>query len=321
MVSKATYKKMGIFFMTLILLLSLSACGGKDGGNEESSNTDSSKSYTVKHAMGTTKVKSHKRVVVLTNEGTEAVLAMGIKPVGAVKSWEGDPWYNHIKDKMKGVKVVGEESNVNLEAIMALKPDLIIGNKMRQEKIYGQLSKIAPTVFSEDLRGNWKDNFKLYAKALNKEKEGQKVLDDFDNRVKSIKEKAGDKLNTKVSLVRFMPGIARIYYKNTFSGVIFDQLGFARPKVQDNDGFADDVTRERIPDMDGDIMFYFTYEPGDGKGTKMEKEWTNDPLWKNLSVVKKGNAHRVDDAVWNTAGGVIAANLMLDDIENYFHIK
>ena len=42
---------------------------------------------------------------------------------------------------------------------------------------------------------------------------------------------------------------------------------------------------------------------------------TNDPLWKNLDAVKKGNAYEVNDAFWNTAGGVIAANKMLDDIE------
>ena len=45
---------------------------------------------------------------------------------------------------------------------------------MRHEKVYEQLKAIAPTVFSETLRGEWKDNFKFYAKALNKEKEGQK---------------------------------------------------------------------------------------------------------------------------------------------------
>ena len=38
---------------------------------------------------------------------------------------------------------------------------------MRQEAICEQLSAIAPTVFAEDLRGDWKINFELYAKALN----------------------------------------------------------------------------------------------------------------------------------------------------------
>lgn len=47
---------------------------------------------TVVHARGETAVPSHpQRVVVLTNEATDMVLALGLTPVGAVKSWSGDP--------------------------------------------------------------------------------------------------------------------------------------------------------------------------------------------------------------------------------------
>src|SRR5699024_1795199 len=121
-------------------------------------------------------------VVILTNEGTEALLSMGVKPVGAVKSWLGDPWYDHIADEMEDVEVVGMESQVNLEAIAELQPDLIIGNKMRQEEVYEKLNAIAPTVFAETLRGNWKINFELYAEALNKKEKGKQVMNDFDER-------------------------------------------------------------------------------------------------------------------------------------------
>lgn len=103
-------------------------------------------------------------MVILTNEGTEALLAIGITPVGAVQSWTGDPWYDHIKKEMKDVKVVGVESQVNVEAIAALKPDLIIGNKMRQENIYEQLNAIAPTIFAETLRGDWKRTLRCILK-------------------------------------------------------------------------------------------------------------------------------------------------------------
>ncbi|MFC3886650.1 ABC transporter substrate-binding protein [Bacillus songklensis] len=312
----------------LVAIFALAGCGNAEkqaSGENNTSNgakTAESKPYTVEHAMGTTEIKdTPKRVVILTNEGTEALLALGVKPVGAVQSWTGDPWYDHIKDEMKGVKSVGNEGEPSVETIASLKPDLIIGNKMRHEKIYEQLNAIAPTVFAETLRGDWKENFKLYAKAVNKEEEGNKVIADFDQRVEELKGKLGDKLNQKVSIVRFMPGDVRIYHKDTFSGVILDQLGFARPEGQDQPDFAEkNVTKERIPAMDGDILFYFTYDPAENKGEapKLEEEWINDPLFKNLNVVKNNNTHKVNDAIWNTAGGVKAANLFLDDIEKYF---
>ncbi|MBT2738163.1 ABC transporter substrate-binding protein [Bacillus sp. ISL-7] len=309
--------------MTIFLL---AACGG---GNEaktgDKRKTTAEKSYTVKHAMGSTTIKgTPKKVVILTNEGTEALLALGVKPVGAVQSWLGDPWYEHIKKDMDGVEVVGVESEVNVEKIASLKPDLIIGNKLRQEKVYDQLSAIAPTVFSETLRGDWKDNFKLYAKALNLEAKGNEVLNAYDTHVEDLKAKLGDKVNQEVSVVRFMAGKSRIYYTDSFSGVLFNQLGFKRAAQQealftpDNKLglLAVEVGKEVIPKMDGDLLFYFTYAPpGDQAAIDTAKEWTNDPLWKNLNAVKSGHVYEVSDATWNTSGGVLSANIMLDDLE------
>jgi iron complex transport system substrate-binding protein len=307
--------------ISIFTILLLAACGA---GEDESKNTaeepkEKEESYTVEHAMGTTTLeKTPEKVVILTNEGTEALLALGVTPVGAVQSWTGDPWYDHIAEDMKDVQVIGVESQVNVEAIAALQPDLIIGNKMRQEDIYEQLKAIAPTVFAEDLRGNWKNNFELYAKAVNKEEKGKEVLAAYDQRIEDLKEKLGDKVNTEVSMVRFMAGDVRIYHKDSFSGVILEQIGMARPESQNKEDFAEKgVTKERIPAMDGDILFYFTYDEGDGKATEVEKEWIEDPLFQNLEVAKKGEVHKVNDAIWNTAGGVMAANLMLDDLEKH----
>ncbi|KPL58953.1 ABC transporter substrate-binding protein [Rossellomorea vietnamensis] len=301
-------------------LLFLAACGNKEEKDESAGNDTNEETYTVKHAMGTTEIKgTPNKVVILTNEGTEALLSMGVTPVGAVQSWTGDPWYDHISDKMKDVEVVGTESELNMEAIAKLQPDLIIGNKMRQEEQYNQLKDIAPTVMAETLRGNWKENFELYAKALNKEEKGQEVLAEYDQRIEDLKGKLGDKLNQKVSMVRFLAGDVRIYHKDSFSGVVLDQLGFARPEGQNVDDFAEKgVTKERIPAMDGDVLFYFTYETGDGEANKLAEEWLNDPLFQNLEVAKQDKVYEVSDAIWNTAGGVLAANAMLDDIERYF---
>lgn len=311
-----------LFLLSIVTSLLLAACGNNSGNNaskDNEGNGDAPKeetSYTVEHAMGTAEIKgTPEKVIILTNEGTEALLAMGVKPVGAVQSWLGDTWYDHIKSDMEGVEVVGTESAVNLEAIAALKPDLIIGNKLRQEDVYEQLNAIAPTVFAETLKGDWKENFALYSKALNKEEEGKKVMDDFDSRVASMSEELGDKLEQEVSVVRFTAGNVRIYQKDSFSGIILDQLGFARPESQNVDNFMVEATKETIPAMEGDIMFHFSFETGDGEATKVKDEWLKDPLFQNLEVVKAGNVHEVSDAVWNTAGGVLAANLMLDDIE------
>ncbi|TVY06972.1 ABC transporter substrate-binding protein [Paenibacillus cremeus] len=324
-----SFKFKGTALLSAVLFLSvgLAACGPAEpkqevGGSTAPAAAQAGALHKVKHAMGETEVPANpKRVVILTNEGTEALLSLGVKPVGAVKSFTGNPWYDHIKADMQGVTVLGEEGQPNLELIASLKPDLIIGNKLRQEKVYEQLKAIAPTVFSETLRGEWKDNYRLYAEALGKKEEGDKVIAAFDKRIEDFKTKAGDKLKQTVSVVRFMPGRTRIYKQDTFTGVIFKQIGIARPASPSKETFADEITKERLPEAEADRMFYFTYETGDGKGNQQEKEWMNDPMWKNLNVVKSNKATQVNDAIWNTAGGVKAANLMLDDLYKFYDIK
>jgi iron complex transport system substrate-binding protein len=273
----------------------------------------------VTHSMGTTEVPdAPQRVVVLTNEGTEALLAVGITPIGAVRSWLGDPWYDHIAEEMADVTVLGEESAINLELLAALEPDLIIGTKIRHEQIYEQLSAIAPTVISERLRGDWKINMELYAEAVGKSAEAEAEFAAYDARISAISEALGEAKAEEISLVRFMAGRTRIYLKDTFAGNVLSQIGFARPANQDRDEFADEVTKERISEFQGDRLFYFVYETGDGAAETAAAEWMADPLWAALPVVAAGKAQAVSDAIWNTAGGILAANVMLDDIEGIY---
>jgi iron complex transport system substrate-binding protein len=269
----------------------------------------------VTHAMGVTTVPDDpQRVVMLTNEGTEALVFIGVIPVGAVQSWDGDPWYAHLDEALKDTVALGTENAVNLEVIASLEPDLIIGNKVRQEKIYDQLSAIAPTVFAEDLSGSWKDNMALYSETVGKAEEGKHALADFDARAAIIAKSIGDGLAEEISLVRFAPGRVRLYYKDTFAGGILDQMGFHRPAAQNKDEFAEEIQKERIPDMAGDRIFYFSddADPDDAKANLTE--WVSDPLWQNLDAVKSGKAQRVSELVWNTGGGIFCAHMLLGEI-------
>lgn len=275
-------------------------------------------SRSIQHAMGTTQIaETPERVITLTNEATDIVLALGVKPIGAIKSWSGDPYYDYIEEELSGVPVVGDQSQPNLEKITSLKPDLIIGSKVRHEQVYQLLSRIAPTVVSETYGMNWKENLKLYAEALNKAEKGEKLLANWNQRLANFQAKMGNQLSQKVSLVRFMPGTARIYYNDSFPGQIVKEAGLQRPQSQDREGNHSDITFEQIFQVDGDVLFYFTAEKGDGDATEIEQEWLNHPLWKKLEVVKNNQVYQVSDVHWNAAQGVQAADLALDDLYKY----
>ena len=270
----------------------------------------------ITHAMGVTEVPDNpQRIVMLTNEGTEALLYLGVTPVGAVQSWDGDPWYDHIADRLADTEPLGTELAVNLEILASLEPDLILGTKVRQEAIYPQLSAIAPTVMSETIGGEWQENLKFYADVVGKTAEGEAALAAFEARTSAIGQALGEAVEEEISLVRFSPNRTRIYYKDTFGGLILDQIGFARPPAQDREEFAEEVTKERIPEMEGDRIFYFSSDLKESEAEENLSDWLSDPLWLALEGVKSGKAQRVSEIIWNTAGGIYAAHLMLDDIE------
>ena len=75
-------KAFGMMAVALSLAVAVTGCGG--GTSQSDNNTTGEKaptetSYKVTHAMGETEIKgTPKNIVVLTNEGTEAVLALGL---------------------------------------------------------------------------------------------------------------------------------------------------------------------------------------------------------------------------------------------------
>ncbi|MGG2465753.1 ABC transporter substrate-binding protein [Streptomyces sp. RGM 3693] len=321
--------------------LALAGCGssGADGGNDRGTGSKSvaqgGKDFgkaadetakmgtdakpgqfprTVRHAMGTATLPSApKRVVVLDVGELDNVVSLGIKPVGYAPT-EGDAALPDYLAKNAGhPKSVGTINGLNLEAINALKPDLILGSKLRAEKQYQQLSKIAPTVFSIRPGFTWKQNYLLNAAALDKTAQAKSELAAYEAKAKKLGADIGPKKPT-VTMLRYMPQFTRLYAQRSFIGTILKDVGLPRPKNQQVDDLATEVSPENINQADADWIFTGVY--GDPHSTKRDTAEQN-PLWKNLKAVKDGHAKNVKDETWYLGLGVTAANSVLDDLRGF----
>lgn len=265
---------------------------------------------TVTHANGTTEIASKpQRVVVLDSGELDSVLALGITPVGITTSKGQDPVPSYLADKVKDVPTVGTINEVNVEAIAALQPDLILGSQLRADKLYPQLSEIAPTVFSIRPGFPWKENFLLAGEALGMEKEAEATLNEYTAKAEEVRSTVPE--DTTVSLVRFMPEKLRLYGNKSLIGVILRDAGLARPAVQDVDDLAVEISPETIDQADGDVIFYSSYGSPDATG---ETAVTESSAWKALPAVAEGRAMRVDDGVWFLGLGPTGAMRILDDL-------
>ncbi|NLE79943.1 MAG: iron-siderophore ABC transporter substrate-binding protein [Rhodococcus sp.] len=267
---------------------------------------------TVTHALGETVLESKPtRVVVLDGGELDDVLSLGITPVGLAnpESAAGQPSY--LADKLDGVADVGTINNLDLEAIAALEPDLILGSKLRADQLYPQLSQIAPTVFAIRPGFPWEENFLLVADAVGEENEAVEVLNNYQRRADDIRASL-DGTPPTISLVRFMSGKIRLYGNLSFIGVILQDVGLPRPPLQDVDELAVEVSPETITQAEGDRIFYTSYGRPEDTG---EAAVIAGPLWNELAAVEDGRATRVSDETWFLALGPTGAMLVLDDLE------
>ncbi|MEU7030584.1 iron-siderophore ABC transporter substrate-binding protein [Streptomyces sp. NPDC046275] len=325
----------------LVAALTLAACGGGDGGPDAAKKDEGGKKKdvaaggkdfgdaaaktaalgtdakpgqfprTLTHALGKTEIKSApQRVVVLDVGELDNVVSLGIKPVGYAPSEGDDGIPTYLKKDAGEPKSVGTINNLNLEAIANLQPDLILGSQLRAADKYDELSKIAPTVFSIRPGFTWKENYLLNAAALDRTAEAKAKLAAYETKAKQLGTDIGPNKPT-ISMVRYLPGKIRLYAKASFIGTILEDAGLPRPKNQQVNDLAVEVSPEKIDQADGDWIFTGVY--GDPKATKRDTAQAN-PLWKNLKAVKAGQAKDVPDETWYLGLGVTAANSVLDDL-------
>ncbi|TFE01587.1 ABC transporter substrate-binding protein [Jeotgalibacillus salarius] len=327
-------KKLLLFIVAcLVSALVLAACGGSEEESTDAteSNSGSSAEETesaedgtieVEHAMGTTTLEEKpERVVSLYQGATDTVLEFDVTPVGVVESWVEVPMYDYIKDDLQEVTYVGQETQPNLEEIAALDPDVIFASQIRHEEIYEQLSEIAPTIVNETIY-DFKETTNLIGQALGEEEKAETLIADWESRIADFKEKIVSNENWPMSaaVLNYRADHARIYVTG-FAGSILQEAGFEEPiELQgQNEEIVMLNDKEAIPQMNADVFFQFMEDTPDVQ--KNFEEWTAHPLYENLEAVQNDNVFTVDEVAWNMAGGLQAANLMLDDMYEYFELE
>ncbi|MFE6505514.1 ABC transporter substrate-binding protein [Kitasatospora sp. NPDC057738] len=269
---------------------------------------------TLRHAMGETVIPARPtRVVVLDTGELDNVVALGIQPVGVVHTDGSKSLPSYLKDKAGSPAAVGTINSLNLEAIAALKPDLILGSQLRAQDQYAQLSKIAPTVFSLRPGYPWKQNFLLNASAFGLEAEAKAQLDAYQAAAAAIGAKLGNKRPT-ITPLRFMPGRTRLYAELSFIGTILTDVPLPQPRIEQVQELAVEVSPEQIDKADADWIFYGVY--GSPSSTNQDAV-LGGALWKTLGAVKSGQARPVSDETWFLGLGVMAANAVLADLKGF----
>ncbi|CAI8751390.1 Iron(3+)-hydroxamate-binding protein FhuD [Priestia megaterium] len=274
-------KKLLLPFMLIFVLL-ISACsnGSTESKNDSSKNSES-KTITYQSEDGPVKVPANPKRVVVLGSYAGNVLSLGVNIVGV------DSWSNmnpRFEKKLKGVEEVSEE---NLEKIIELKPDLIIG--LSTTKNIDKLKKIAPTVTYTYDKVDYLTQHVEIGKLLNKEKEAQSWVDDFKKRAakagSDIKAKIGE--DATVSVIENFDKQLYVFGNNWGRGteILYQEMKLKMPekvkKMALKDGYYA-ISPEVLPEYAGDYLIFSKNQDGD---TSFEKTDT----YKNIPAVKNNH--------------------------------
>ena len=257
-------------------LLLAAGCG--TGFDEE---RETVRPLKVAHALGESKVPGQgKRPLALTDGALDAILALRQEPVAALLPGERVPGYL----RGRGVDVRPPLNASRLLGVEVIDPDVILGSKEAQGRLYDRLSEIAPTVMSEGgTAANWKLDLRLFGEALGRTNDAEALLDGWDRTAARVRSRLRSAAGTRVAVVR----------------VLGDGLRVARP--------------EAFP---GKVLLDAGLEPaGERQGADVVLVSRAPGARASLEALGLRKAIVVDDRLWWEGDGVLAARAALRELE------
>lgn len=257
------------------------------------------------------------RVVTLSENALDTALALGIRPVGTVATRGSNTVSEYLQEQAGKPSIVGTAREYNLEAILALQPDLILASQALSDDIYAKLHRLAPTIVpAAGPTDDWRLTVSTYAHALGREDEIEQAYKELDARIINLRELLGE--HRTVSIVRWMPQGPMVMSNKVFTGQLLHTLGFKTPPLASAQGerpHSDVLSLENLGNIDADWIFLSTLNK---EGAETLAAARKQPAFTRLDAVQKDHASTVDGQVWSSAAGVLAANIILNDIETTF---
>jgi iron complex transport system substrate-binding protein len=283
--------------LAALLLLLLSACSTPESDTKGSSDAF----RVVKTAKGDIEIPQRPVRIVTLGYENSVLLDLGIVPVGmAADAYDptGVPVYNREPVEGEEVELIDTTAELPYEKIAGLRPDLILaGTYYEIDKVYDQLSEIAPTVtyVKGSYVDTWQEQATLIGEAVGKEAEAEVAIARVSDRISKI---AADhpawKGKTFSMSFNYDTGkITTIVNPKDFAIQLITQLGpTLSPKVATLAGgdltTQPDVSYEAVEALDADVVLLAH------ASENLQTSLTQTPVFANLPSAKQNRVVTVD---------------------------
>ncbi|OAS19300.1 iron-siderophore ABC transporter substrate-binding protein [Paenibacillus oryzisoli] len=316
------------WIMSIILVLLLSACGADTGTSQQTQSSASPtaatpaapSTRTITHLKGTTVIPAKiNKIVVLSAAYIDHLLTIGEKPAGVNNEVRyGGDYLPYLAKQLQGVTLVGSADKPNLEAILEIKPDVILVESRTAATMYDQLQKIAPTIvmgnewldFESDVNF-WKKDILMIAEMYDKVDLAKAKIAELEQKVAKAREQIKALPKKNMAYLRVREKNLQLYAQNGHPTqvLLYNDLGFTPTALTPKDQRVD-LSMEKIPDINADYVLLET----DPNANDFLKNLKDSPLWKNTPAVMTNKIYETD-SFWLFKGwGVIGRGEIIDEI-------
>lgn len=305
-----------------VMLVFLAACGSDesettgDESSDQGGDSGEAAEVTLDSQKGDVTIPTDaERIIAPYHEDT--LLALGVKPVA---QWAiGDSVQNYLSDQLEGVPKI--EWNLPPEQVLSHNPDLIIleNGLDSYEGSYEDYNQIAPTyVMTEEVTNSWRKQLEVFGKILNKEEKADEVLAEYEEKVKSAKQKLDEAAGDETAAVIWATGNQFFLFEENrhSASVLYDGLGVAVPELVKSLGEAEPtwnpISLEKLSQLKADHVFLLA-----NKGEEGIETLQNSDVWNSTPAAEQDQVHLINDPSYWTNQGLIASKKVIDDVLQY----
>lgn len=261
------------------------------------------------------------RIVVLSGDQLDALCALGLQSriVAAALPDGSDDQPSYLGSVIHDLPGAGSRSDPDIAAVEAAQPDLILGSVARTPEDFPELSAIAPTVFTGPPGAAWQDNLRMVGAATGRLDAANAMIENFD-RAAQRTGTDNDATHFQASVVQFTDTTMRVYGTDNFPAAVLAEVGVDRPAAQrftDKPYVEVGISDADLADSadlsvaDGDIV-YISFSSAEAK--QRATEVMDGDAWRRLSANRDNRVFAVNNEVWQTGEGIVAARGILADL-------
>ena len=212
-----------------LLLVGLTACSAEPA---DTAAADAADTRTVETAYGEVEVPTEPlRVVAVSYDTPWQLAAVGVTPV-AMQDYSAyaESFTADQQELIADTDTVGAFFDLNIEAVMAAEPDLIVGDVLEiDEATFEELSKIAPTaIFEGEYRGDWRVIGASIADAVGNADAFESAEAAYDEELARVQEEYADVIERPWAAIGdgdVEGGFSVLYPGGSVGALFFDDLG------------------------------------------------------------------------------------------------